>query len=125
MSLVNLMVSNVMPKEGRLCCGRWPSIPGPPRGGKLWHCRFSLRCGASTMAAKADPMNRFQPLESLTQRETEILVFLANGVSNKEIAKRLFVSENTVKFHLKNVYSKLVVGSRLQAINAARRMGLV
>ncbi|MDD3761711.1 MAG: LuxR C-terminal-related transcriptional regulator [Nevskiales bacterium] len=67
----------------------------------------------------------FQPLEPLTEREKEMLVFLGNGVSNKEMAKKLFVSENTVKFHLKNIYSKLAVGSRLQAINAARQLGLL
>ncbi|AXQ27895.1 LuxR family transcriptional regulator [Solimonas sp. K1W22B-7] len=67
----------------------------------------------------------FQPLEPLTDRERQILVYLANGVSNKEMARRIFVSENTVKFHLKNIYSKLAVASRLQAINAARQMGLL
>jgi LuxR family maltose regulon positive regulatory protein len=41
------------------------------------------------------------------------------------MASRLFVSENTVKFHLKNIYSKLAVGSRLQAITAGRRLGLI
>ena len=53
------------------------------------------------------------------------LVFLANGVSNREMAGRIFVSENTVKFHLKNIYSKLAVSSRLQAVAAARQMGLI
>lgn len=67
----------------------------------------------------------FQPLEPLTDREKQILVYLANGVSNKEMARRIFVSENTVKFHLKNIYSKLAVSSRLQAINAARQMSLL
>jgi LuxR family maltose regulon positive regulatory protein len=66
-----------------------------------------------------------QPLEALTDREKEILVFLANGVSNKEMAGRIFVSENTVKFHLKNIYSKLAVANRLQAISAARQLGIV
>jgi LuxR family transcriptional regulator, maltose regulon positive regulatory protein len=74
---------------------------------------------------KTQAMNRFEPLESLSRRETEMLVFLANGVSNKEMARRLYVSENTVKFHLKNIYSKLGVVSRVQAINAARQMGLI
>ena len=63
--------------------------------------------------------------DSLTDSERNILSFLARGASNKEMANRLFVSENTVKFHLKNIYSKLDAGSRLQAINTARRMGLV
>lgn len=77
------------------------------------------------LATRAPGDTGFQPLEPLTDREKEILVYLANGVSNKEMARRIFVSENTVKFHLKNIYSKLAVGSRLQAINAARQMGLV
>lgn len=65
------------------------------------------------------------PYESLTEREKKILVLLANGVSNEEIASRMFVSRNTIKFHLKNIYAKLMVNSRLQATNAARAMGLI
>ena len=61
----------------------------------------------------------------LTERERKILVFVANGVSNKEMATHLFVSENTVKFHLKHIYSKLNVSSRLQAIAKARDLGLI
>lgn len=63
--------------------------------------------------------------EALTEREKKILIYLSNGVSNKEMARKIFVSENTVKFHLKNIYSKLSVSSRLQAINAARQMGII
>lgn len=65
------------------------------------------------------------PLEPLTDREVEILRLLGSGVSNREMADRIFVSENTIKFHLKNIYSKLAVGGRFQAINAARAMGLI
>jgi LuxR family maltose regulon positive regulatory protein len=64
-------------------------------------------------------------LEPLTDKQMEILTFLANGVTNKEMSERLSVSENTVKFHLKNIYSKLAVTSRLQAIASARELGLV
>lgn len=67
----------------------------------------------------------FQPLEALSEREEEILRLLASGLSNKDIAGRVFVSENTVKFHLKNIYSKLGVNSRLQATGAAREMNLI
>ena len=64
-------------------------------------------------------------LKPLTDHEQRILIFLANGVSNREMASRLFVSENTIKFHLKHIYSKLGVGSRVQAIASARELGLV
>ena len=64
-------------------------------------------------------------LKPLTDREQKILTFVANGVSNKDIAARLFVSENTVKFHLKHIYSKLDVANRLQAMARARDLGLI
>jgi LuxR family maltose regulon positive regulatory protein len=48
------------------------------------------------------------------------LRFLCQGIPNKEMATRLFVSENTIKFHLKNIYAKLDVRNRSQAIIAAR-----
>ena len=67
----------------------------------------------------------FQPLEALTERELQILTQLASGLSNSDIGIKVFVSENTVKFHLKNIFSKLGVSSRLQAISAARQMGLL
>jgi LuxR family maltose regulon positive regulatory protein len=63
--------------------------------------------------------------EALTSREREILSYLAAGDSNREMAERIFVSENTVKFHLKNIYSKLGVGTRIQAISAARTLGVI
>lgn len=61
----------------------------------------------------------------LSDREFEILHKLADGLSNKEIARELELTENTVKFHLKSLYSKLSVGKRLQAVAEARRIGLV
>lgn len=73
----------------------------------------------------AAQLPEFQALEPLTERERKILILLANGATNDDIAARMFVSRNTVKFHLKNIYSKLAVNSRLQATNAARAMGLV
>jgi LuxR family transcriptional regulator, maltose regulon positive regulatory protein len=64
-------------------------------------------------------------LQPLTDREREMLILLANGISNKDIAGQLFVSANTVKFHLKNIYAKLSVTSRVQAMTAARQIGLI
>lgn len=59
--------------------------------------------------------------EALTQRESEILDLLAEGLRFKEIADRLFVSINTVRTHVRHIYEKLQVQSRVEALNKARR----
>jgi LuxR family maltose regulon positive regulatory protein len=63
--------------------------------------------------------------EPLSRREQEILDLLGEGLSNRAIGARLFVSENTVKFHLKAIFAKLGVTTRAQAAAVARRAGLV
>jgi len=64
-------------------------------------------------------------VEPLTDREFEVLGLLASGFSNEEIAAALFVSLNTVKTHLKNIFGKLGVTSRLQATVRAGHLGLL
>ena len=61
----------------------------------------------------------------MTEREFEIIEQLAKGQSNKEIARQLELTENTIKFHMKNIFSKLGVKKRVQAISAARDLGLL
>jgi two-component system nitrate/nitrite response regulator NarP len=56
------------------------------------------------------------PLEGLTARERELLAALANGWSNLQIAARIGISRNTVKYHLKNLYDKLGVSNRAMAV---------
>lgn len=63
--------------------------------------------------------------ESLTVREREVLQLLARGLRNKEIAARLFVSERTVNFHLANIYAKLHVSGRTEALSKALEQGLL
>ncbi len=65
------------------------------------------------------------PYEQLTQRELEVLQSAADGLTNKQIAERLFISEKTVKNHISNIFSKLNVNDRTQAILYALRQGLV
>ncbi len=56
------------------------------------------------------------PLAVLTPRERELLASLASGLTNQQMASQLDISLNTVKFHLKNLYDKLAVGNRAQAV---------
>jgi DNA-binding NarL/FixJ family response regulator len=62
---------------------------------------------------------------ALTSRELEVLKLVAAGLSNREIAQKLWVTEQTIKFHLANVYRKLDVGNRTQASHYAHTNGLV
>ncbi len=61
----------------------------------------------------------------LTERETSILKAAARGLSNAEIAKELWVTQQTVKFHLTNIYRKLGVKNRTEATRLAYQQGLV
>jgi LuxR family maltose regulon positive regulatory protein len=64
-------------------------------------------------------------VEALTEREQQVLRLLAAGLANTEIAERLYISANTVKSHLKHIYAKLDVHSRMQAVRRARQLGLL
>lgn len=61
----------------------------------------------------------------ISNREFEVLILLADGHSNKNIAKRLFVSPNTIKTHLAHLYEKLGVSSRTQAIHKSKALKLI
>ena len=63
--------------------------------------------------------------EALTSREIDVLKLLARGRSNKEIGTDLFISETTVKTHLRSIFSKLNVMSRTEVIAAANKRGLI
>jgi LuxR family maltose regulon positive regulatory protein len=63
--------------------------------------------------------------ERLSERELEVLRLIAAGLSNKKITEELFISMSTVKTHLRNVYSKLNVHSRTEAIACAKELGLL
>ncbi|WP_020658282.1 response regulator [Amycolatopsis benzoatilytica] len=71
-------------------------------------------------------MNRMRtPAAALSGREIEVLGLVADGLSNVEISKRLFLSQATVKSHLVHIYSKLAVDSRTAAVAAAQAQGLI
>jgi LuxR family transcriptional regulator, maltose regulon positive regulatory protein len=62
-------------------------------------------------------------VEALTPRENEVLRLMAEGLGNREIARRLFISEKTTKVHVGHIFDKLGVESRVQAVLAAQRLG--
>jgi two-component system, NarL family, response regulator DevR len=78
-------------------------------------------------AAMVRSLNARSPLESkqLTEREREVLSLLARGLSNRDIGKRLYISETTAKFHVGNIIRKLGVTRRAEAVYAASKMGLI
>lgn len=66
-----------------------------------------------------------QTKSELTERELEVLQKLSNGTNNKQIAEDLFVSTNTIKAHIKNIYKKLHVNSRAEAVSKALKKGWI
>ena len=90
------------------------------------HNRFLDLAIAQTRAALASKSPIVQPLiEPLSERELDVLRLICAGKSNQEIADELFLALNTVKRHANNLYGKLGVSRRAQAIIEARRLGLV
>lgn len=78
--------------------------------------------------AKSEPftVNEAQLKQlGITKRELEILELIANGMSNREIAEKLFVSENTVKTHSSRLFDKLSAKRRTQAVQIAKENGLI
>ncbi|MBW4624787.1 MAG: response regulator transcription factor [Brasilonema octagenarum HA4186-MV1] len=65
------------------------------------------------------------PVQALTPREIEVLQMLGSGLSNKAIAKRLNISEHTVKFHVSSIFQKLSVSTRTEAVTVGVRLGLI
>jgi DNA-binding NarL/FixJ family response regulator len=65
------------------------------------------------------------PVQALTPREIEVLDMLGSGLGNKAIAKRLNISDHTVKFHVSSIFQKLSVSTRTEAVAVAVRLGLI
>lgn len=96
---------------------------------KLLNAIKDVRRGGSPMSSHVARrvVNSFNsiksPMPALSKREKEVLRLLCEGQSYRDIARKLFVSTNTVRFHLKNIYKKLQVNSRHEAVVKATRLG--
>ncbi len=75
--------------------------------------------------AKTSLTDQSELLDPLSERELEVLQLIAEGLTNPEIVSRLYLSLNTVKVHTRNIYSKLNVHSRTQAIARSQELGLL
>jgi len=72
-----------------------------------------------------EPLAKASDKEELSEREREVLQLVAGGATNKEIGGTLFISENTVNYHMKNILAKLHLRNRAQAVAYAVQSGLV
>lgn len=86
--------------------------------------KFSTRKKEIPEKISADPAEILQQ-SGLSKREYEVLILISQGLSNQEIAEKLFVSLNTVKTHSSNLFSKLEVKRRTQAIQKAKELGII
>ncbi|MEJ2267196.1 MAG: LuxR C-terminal-related transcriptional regulator, partial [Anaerolineales bacterium] len=88
-----------------------------------------LTAFSTTEADPTVPSQRQVPerelVEALSEREIEVLQLIAEGLTNPEIAARLYLSLNTVKVHTRNIYGKLGVNKRTQAVTRARALGIL
>src|SRR6184192_1426818 len=97
----------------------WTPTTSRPRCGRRWTGPSSRRSASQTSPASAAKE------AGLTERELVIVRAVARGLSNEAIAKELWVAEQTVKFHLTNIYRKLEVSNRTEAARYAFEQGLV
>jgi DNA-binding NarL/FixJ family response regulator len=94
------------------------SLISPSMASKLLN-EFAL------MAKRTDDRRNQVPAPRLTERELEVLKLVARGLNNRDIAKELFISENTVKNHIRNILEKLQLHSRMEAVVYAVREKLL
>ncbi len=93
---------------------------------ELLECIRKVSCGATCIPQElVEKLAAGMSSEILTGRELDVLTLLASGKSNKEIGANLYISETTVKGHLRNIFTKLKVLSRTEAVTVASRRGLV
>lgn len=92
----------------------------------LFLAALCLANGISVFSPSSIPQSNYEPQsDTLTRREIEVLKLIALGLANKEIGSRLGVTERTVKYHNSQIFSKLDVVSRTEAVMEAMRIGAI
>jgi|LakWasMet46_HOW7_FD_contig_31_156305_length_794_multi_9_in_0_out_0_2 DNA-binding NarL/FixJ family response regulator len=85
----------------------------------------TARTTGPVAVSPADEPSRVAANDTLTKRENEVLVLLADGLSNKEIAVKLSISEHTAKFHVNSILQKMNAQKRVEAVVRAAKLGLI
>jgi LuxR family maltose regulon positive regulatory protein len=92
---------------------------------RMQSLRRELTGSTQALVHDQPPRPATHPADELTSRELEVLTYLATGLANRDIAKRLHVSVGTIKTHVHRILAKLDVGNRTQAVHRARAAGLL
>ena len=117
--------------QGALQAGATGYLLKNVSGAELANAIRAAHAGRMTLSSEATEAlvhaaaRPITPADDLTEREREVLSLMVDGLSNQEIADRLFLSLGTVKFHAGNIYSKLGVDSRVAAVTLAIQRRLV
>lgn len=128
----------LLPLMNTLLPQGWGVVPSDASAGQLQAAVLAVAHGLIVLSTtQAEHMleqqrgiefNDIDPVlsgEALTAREREVLLLLSEGLSNKLIARRLQISEHTVKFHVSSIYAKLGAASRTDAVSRGVRRGLI
>jgi DNA-binding CsgD family transcriptional regulator len=103
--------------------------PDHPKGFAWSRLSLSRRQAKQSLSSQAlsteQPTSQSPPAEPLTRRELEVLELVAEGLTNREIAQRLTITPGTAKVHISNIYSKLGVNRRVQAITRGQELGIL
>jgi LuxR family maltose regulon positive regulatory protein len=93
------------------------------------HISRLLSAFPMTESEQTDPSKIQTPkselVEPLSEREIEVLQLIAEGLTNQEVASRLYLAQSTIKVHTRNIYGKLGVNNRTQAVARARALGIL
>ena len=117
---LSYLLKNVRPEELAA------AVRAAAQGDAMLDSPVATRVLQEVREARAIPQRAAQPLaEPLSERELEVLDLIAAGLTNPEIAGRLFIATGTVKRHINNIYGKLDVRHRAAAIARGRTLGLL